>query len=71
MAVYRVYVEKKEDYAVEAAHLLADLQTGLNLTGLKKLRLLNRYDVEGLSQEQFTQAVENILSEPPVDDTYT
>ena len=70
MAVYRVYVEKKEDYAVEAAHVLADLQTGLNLTGLKKLRLLNRYDVEGLSQEQFTQAVENILSEPPVDDTY-
>ena len=42
MAVYRVYVEKKEDYAVEAAHLLADLQTGLNLTGLKNLRLLNR-----------------------------
>ena len=51
--VSRIYVEKKKGYDVEAAGLLADLKQSLGLGGLCGLRILNRYDVEGLSPQPF------------------
>ena len=65
--VLRIFVEKKEGFAVEAGHVLADLRETLGLNNLSSLRLFNRYDVEGLSKEDFDAAVETILSEPNVD----
>jgi phosphoribosylformylglycinamidine synthase len=47
--IHRVYVEKKKEYATEAAVLLADIRSFLGIEGLTGLRLLNRYDVEGVS----------------------
>ena len=48
MSVFRVYVEKKEQFAVEAGKILADIRTALGIDHLQSVRLLQRYDVEGL-----------------------
>ena len=63
----RIYVEKKKEYAVEAAGLLADLVGTLGLTQLTGLRIVNRYDIAGLSDEDYEAAKRVVLSEPPVD----
>ena len=70
MAVKRIYVEKKPDFAVEANGILSDIQTALMLGGVTRLRLFNRYDAQGLSDEDFAQVRDTVFSEPPVDVTY-
>ena len=65
--VFRVYVEKKPGFDVEAQQLAGELRTILGLTGLQGLRIVNRYDVEGISQELFDQTVPTVFSEPQVD----
>ena len=70
MAVYRIYVKKKDAYAVEAAELLSDLKTQLNLDNLDALEVVNRYDVEGISEEVLKAGINTILSEPMVDEVY-
>ena len=67
MSVYRIYVEKKEPFAVEAAGVLASLRNDLGLSKLRHVRLLNRYDVEGISREVFDSVRDTVFSEPPVD----
>ncbi|MBP3384638.1 MAG: hypothetical protein J6M22_04135, partial [Firmicutes bacterium] len=51
--VYRIYVEKKEAFAHEAASLKNDIIKLLQIEGLKGLRVVNRYDVENLDRELF------------------
>ena len=68
--VTRVFVEKKKGFDIEAQHMLADLKGNLGIGGLEEVRILNRYDVSGLSQEQFQAAARTILSEPPMDSVY-
>ena len=68
--VYRIYVEKKKLYAVDGAAVLADLNTALGISSVKGVRIVNRYDVEGLSEDKFKAAVPTVFSEPPVDDVY-
>jgi len=70
MSVFRIYVEKKPAYAVEAKNLLSDVKTALRLDNLRNIRLLNRYDAEGLSDADFTLAISNVFSEPAVDTCY-
>lgn len=65
--VRRVYVEKKPALRQEAAGLLGELRSFLSLTNLTGLRLINRYDVEGLDEETFRRAVQTVFSEPQVD----
>ena len=66
--VYRVYVEKKPGLANEAAALTEELKCFLSLSGLKKVRIINRYDVENISRELFDKCVSTVFSEPQVDD---
>ena len=47
--VKRVYVEKKQPYAVTAKELTEDIKGYLEIDGLKEVRVLVRYDVENLS----------------------
>ncbi len=68
--VYRVYVEKRSEYAVEANEVLHNLKTQLKLTNLKEVKVINRYDLEGLDSEILNKGVNTILSEPMVDDVY-
>ncbi len=65
--VHRVYVEKNTDYAVEAAGLREEFVSLLGIPSLQELRIVNRYDVEGISQELFLQCIPMVFSEPPLD----
>lgn len=68
--VYRIYVEKKPGFDVEANGLKNELISLLGIKDLTGLRLLNRYDVEGIDEALFNQCVSTVFSEPPVDNTY-
>ena len=68
--VYRIYVEKKQGFDLEAKTLLHELHSLLGISSVTDIRLLNRYDVEGVSEALFRQCVPTVFSEPPVDQTY-
>lgn len=68
--VRRVYVEKKQPYAVQARHHLEEIRAFLGIQGIEKLRLLIRYDVEGIRDDVFETACRCVFSEPPVDELY-
>ena len=70
MAIDRIYVEKRPEHAVEAGAVLSDLRSVQGIANLKSVRILNRYDVEGLTEEEFGRAVRSVLSEPQLDVTY-
>ncbi|MEX1048225.1 MAG: phosphoribosylformylglycinamidine synthase [Akkermansiaceae bacterium] len=65
----RIFVEKKAGHRAEARHLLHDLHEALILPALADLRIVQRYDVDGLTDAEFDNAVRLILSEPQVDTT--
>ena len=69
MSVFRIYVEKKQEFAVEAQSVLNDVKTALrlNVTGV---RILNRYDADRLSEDDFNAAISSVFSEPAVDIVY-
>ena len=67
--VRRLYVEKKEKYAVTANSLSAEFKSYLGIK-VSSVRVLIRYDVENVSDETFSKAVKTVFSEPPVDDVY-
>lgn len=68
--VYRIYVEKRREYAVEADEILNNLKTQLKMENISSLAVVNRYDVQGVSEEVLDQGIPTILSEPMVDDVY-
>ena len=68
--VKRIYVEKKEDFAVKAKELEEELKGYLGIAGLEKVRVFIRYDVENLSDDIFDKACKCVFSEPPVDNLY-
>ncbi len=68
--VRRIYVEKKKGFDVEAGHLFHDLKDNLNIAGLTGVRVIQRYDIQGVSDEAFEAARVTIFSEPPVDMVY-
>lgn len=67
--VSRIYVEKKPGFDVEAQQLLQELHTVITegLPQAIKLRIINMYDVEGITDELFNQCVPTVFSEPQVD----
>ena len=69
MPVFRIYVEKKPEFAVEAQSVMSDVKTALRLD-LTNLRILNRDDADKLSREDFSAAVNTVFSEPAVDVVY-
>ncbi|MBQ3903754.1 MAG: phosphoribosylformylglycinamidine synthase, partial [Eubacterium sp.] len=68
--VYRIFVEKKKGNDIEAGNILTDLRENVGITALEELRIINRYDAEGLSEEEFGKAVRQIFSEANLDNTY-
>ncbi|MGN0632704.1 MAG: phosphoribosylformylglycinamidine synthase [Oscillospiraceae bacterium] len=70
MSVFRIYVEKKPEFAVEAKSLANDIRSALGYESLENVRIINRYDAEGLSEEDFKAAVPVVFSEPAVDSVY-
>ena len=68
--VNRLLVEKREGFDLEAKALMKDLKDSLHIDCIDDLRLLNRYDIEGLSDEICDSASKTIFSEPNLDVVY-
>ncbi len=68
--VKRVYVEKKESFAVKAKELKEEIGSYLGISGVQDVRVFIRYDVENLSEEIYGKACRTVFSEPPVDILY-
>ena len=68
--VRRIYVEKKQDFAVKARELQEEIRSYLGIEGVTGVRVLIRYDVENISDEVFERACRTVFSEPPVDMLY-
>ena len=68
--VKRIYVEKKDPYAVKAKELKEEIGSYLGITGVEAVREFIRYDVENLSDEIFERACQTVFAEPPVDILY-
>ena len=65
--VYRVYVEKKKELAHEAFSLLSDIKSLLKIESVTDGRVLNRYDVENITEELFDYSCKAVFSEPQLD----
>ncbi|MBN1891703.1 MAG: phosphoribosylformylglycinamidine synthase [Clostridiales bacterium] len=68
--VYRVFSEKKSGYAVEAQQIIKDIKSDLSISSLTRIRIINRYDVSGITEDEYQKARTVVFSEPPVDDVY-
>jgi phosphoribosylformylglycinamidine synthase len=67
MGVKRIFVEKKDGFNNEALNLLNEFKTYLRIKNIKELKILHRYDVEGIDDNTFEQAAKIVFSEAPVD----
>ena len=65
--VYRIFVEKKNELAHEAAGLYSELKNLLGIKELEGVRVLNRYDADDIDAEVFESAVASVFSEPQLD----
>ena len=68
--IRRIYVEKKNDYAVRARELKEEFEDYLSLKKLEAVRVLIRYDIENLDEATYKKALGIVFSEPPVDLLY-
>ena len=68
--VYRIYVEKKAGLDNEARALLSEIKTFLGINTVERVRIINRYDAENITEELFRYAVGTVFSEPQLDDVY-
>ena len=68
--VRRVLVEKRAGFDLEAQSLKKDLIESLHIDTIENIRVLNRYDVEDLSEEVFENAAKTIFSEANLDVVY-
>lgn len=68
--VYRVYVKKKDEFAVEANKIYKELKTELMIESLSSLEIVHRYDIQGVDLDTFNKGINIIFSEPMVDNVY-
>ncbi len=68
--VFRIIVEKRKEFSVESDDLLRDLRSDLRIHTLDKVRVLNRYDVSGITSSEYEMSKICVFSEPPVDIVY-
>ena len=67
MGIKRLFVEKKKGFDIEAGALCHDLNVNLGIKGLSGVRVINRYDIDGLSDEELAQVLPTVFAEPQVD----
>lgn len=65
--VRRIFVEKKKGFDVGAEQLFNDLNQNLGIRELEEVRVLSRYDIQGISDAVYEKAIKNIFSEPNID----
>lgn len=70
MTVRRIFVEKRQGFDIAAQQLCDDLKETFHLEGLQSVRIIKRYDMEGLSEEEYEQVKFVVFAEAPVDQVY-
>ena len=65
--IRQVYVEKRPGFDIEAQGVLADLRDSLGIKSLESVRVINRYFIDGLNEEDFQAALPAVFSEPNAD----
>ena len=70
MSVRRIFVEKREAFAVKAKELREEIVNYLGIQTITGVRVLIRYDIENVSDAVYQEALATIFSEPPMDDVY-
>ena len=65
--VYRIFVEKKRGFDHEAQALLNEVREFLEIDGVQNVRVINRYDAEGMEKTLFDYCVGTVFSEPQMD----
>lgn len=70
MSVRRLYVEKRQGFDIPAQKLFADLKELFAIEGIEQVRVIRRYDIEGLTDEEYEQTKPVVFYEPPVDAIY-
>ena len=68
--VYRCFAEKKPGFDGEAVSVLNQLKEQLGIEALTDVRILHRYDVEGIDAQVYEKARVIVFSEPQVDAVY-
>ncbi len=68
--VRRIFAEKRKGFDVEAQGIYRDLKSNLDLKGLQQVRIINRYDITDITDDEFEASKNVIFSEPPVDYVY-
>jgi phosphoribosylformylglycinamidine synthase len=64
MSVFRVYVEKKKGFDLEAKRMKKDLKEFLHIEEVEDVRIINRYDIDGITEAAYKKALNTIFSEP-------
>ncbi len=67
MSIKRIFVEKKKGFDIEAGALMDDFVNNLGITGLESVRILNRYDIDGISDKELKAVLPVVFAEPQVD----
>ncbi|GAA0061671.1 phosphoribosylformylglycinamidine synthase [Clostridium sp. CTA-1] len=65
-----LFVEKKPQFRVESKKILDNFKLSLNMKNIKDVRILNKYNISGISDEEYNLAKYNIFSEKTVDELY-
>ncbi|NLC44603.1 MAG: hypothetical protein GX783_10020, partial [Clostridiales bacterium] len=65
MQVKRIYVDRKQGFQVEAQGLYDDLKNNLGINGLQKLQIINRYDIHGITEEEYVLVRDIVFNDPP------
>jgi len=68
--VYRVFVEKKNGFNIESRELLKNIEENLNISDLKDIRILNRYDVSNISKSDFENSIFKVFAEKNQDNIF-
>ncbi|MDR1914916.1 MAG: phosphoribosylformylglycinamidine synthase [Clostridiales bacterium] len=68
--IKRLFVEKKSDFDIESRELFLDLRDNLTISGLTSVKIVHRYDIEGITDDVYEQVKHTIFSEPPVDKVF-
>ena len=70
MNIFRIYVEKKKGFNVKAENLLKEFVEFLEIKTVNNVRFLERYDIEGITEETYEKALKLIFADPQVDNIY-
>ncbi len=68
--VIRIFVEKRDGFNVLAKQTLWDIRHNLGMKCVSDLRYIVRYDIEGLTKNEYDKAKGIVLSEPNADVIY-